>query len=440
MSISKLKVDVIVLVISNLVIGLIDFIFNIYCSQIFGPEGMGLISIVSPINCIFMSLITEGIVVTLSKIVAGQNYRNNQKDILVTLKISSISLFLWGSFIAFVLFSSAKFIANNFLGDSLLAYPIMAACPLIMLMSISNVFKGYFLGLNKIKIPAFINIGEKIFRYPILFLLIKLLLNRSSFPNITLVYICYSIGELFSVILLAVYCNYVKAKGIDYVIDRSVISANLKKIIKGALPLCLTNCLLDFTNAFSSILVKSRLISIGYSYNESLALLGKYKGMVFPLMAYPMIIIGSISSVIIPRMSTIISLGNEKYAKILIFKVLGIALLIGVFTSLVYFAFADQIGFFLYHRCDLTHMIRLTGLLAPLLYTANCTNSVLISMGKEHISFKNSFLQQTILLICLIIFTSIPSINIYGYIIALLISNIVLLSMNLHEIYMAFYR
>ena len=433
-TISKLKIDVFILIISNLLIGFIDFIFNIYCSKILGPEGMGLLSMVSPINCIFMSFITEGVIVTLSKIISHLKYHQRQSEMLATVKITAIANFLWGLLLSVILFFSAKRISIHFLGDISLSYPIMASCPLILLMSISNILKGYFLGINKIKVPAFINIAEKLFRYPVFYTLIVLLLNKTNFPSITIVYICYSIGEMLSVILLWIYYLKLKPVSVEYSINLDETRKTLKKLVKGAVPLCLTNCLLDFTNALSSILVKSRLMHIGYSYYESIGFLGKYKGMVFPIMYYPMIIIGSITSVIIPRMSTIISLGNEAYAKLLIKKVLYISLLIGIITMILYCTFAEEIGFFLYKRTDLNYMIKLTGLLSPLLYTSSSSSSILISMGKERISFRNSFLQQGTLLIGLFIFTSIPAINIYGYVLALFLSNAVLLSLNLIEI------
>ena len=50
-----------------MIIGLIEFIFNMYLSRIFGAEGLGLLSLVSPINCLFLSFMTEGLVVTISK-------------------------------------------------------------------------------------------------------------------------------------------------------------------------------------------------------------------------------------------------------------------------------------------------------------------------------------------------------------------------------------
>ncbi len=92
-------------------------------------------------------------------------------------------------------------------------------------------------------------------------------------------------------------------------------------------------------------------------------------------------------------------------------------------------------GDFFYKREDLGLMIRLAGLCSPLLYVTATTNSLLISIGKEAQSFRNSLLQQLLLLIFLILFTGMPALNIYGYIAAIALSNAVLLVQNLYALY-----
>ena len=77
-------------------------------------------------------------------------------------------------------------------------------------------------------------------------------------------------------------------------------------------------------------------------------------------------------------------------------------------------------------------MIRLTGLCAPLFYLTAASTSLLISIGQEAQSFRNSLFQQLLLLIFLLLFTGVPSLNIYGYIVAAALSNLVLLAQNLY--------
>ena len=428
----KVKQNIMLLTVSNLIIGLIEFVFNMYLSRILGAEGLGVLSLVSPINALFLSFMTEGLVVTTSKISARHQHNGNASAMASSIRITTVFSFLWSLCLTGLVFLTARPLAAWFLGDENLVYPILATCPLMLLMSISNIIKGHFLGLSKIKIPSAINISEKLLRFPILYCLIRFLLGTCSFPPVTLVFLCYAIGELQSVLLLLIYYKRTKPAAPRIPVTPGEIGRTLKPLILGAAPICMTQCLLEFVNAFSSVIVKSRLCCIGYTAAESLALLGKYKGMVFPLMNYPMILVGSTCSIVVPKISTMVASGKSCCAARLIRRSLLLALSIGCLTGLFFWFFADQIGEFFYKREDLGLMIRLAGLCSPLLYVTATTNSLLISVGKEAQSFRNSLLQQLLLLIFLILFTGVPALNIYGYIAAIALSNAVLLVQNLY--------
>lgn len=430
----KVKQNIMVLTISNLVIGLIEFVFNMYLSRILGAEGLGVLSLVSPINALFLSFMTEGLVVTISKISAKHQHDGNYSAMASNIRISTCFSFFWSLCLTGLVWITATPLATWFLGDSNLVYPILATCPLMLLMSISNIVKGHFLGLAKIKIPAMINISEKLLRFPILYCLIRFFLGAGNFHPVTLVYLCYAIGEMQSVLFLLIYYKKTKPAAPRIPVTPKEISRTLKPLVLGATPICLTQCLLEFVNAFSSVIVKSRLCSIGYTATESLALLGKYKGMVFPLMNYPMILVGSACSIVVPRIATMVSSGKSHFARRLIKRSLLLAFTIGCITCMVFWSFAEDMGVFFYGREDLGPMIRLAGVCSPLLYITATTTSLLISIGKEAQSFRNSLLQQLLLLIFLILFTGVPKLNIYGYILAIALSNTVLLLQNLYAL------
>ncbi len=431
MAFGKVKQNILVLAVSNLIIGLIEFIFNLYLTRILGAEGLGLLSLISPINCLFLSFMTEGIVVTMSKLSAKNQHFADYAAMNQSVTIATAASFLWSVMLVFIVFFTAKPIASGFLGDSRLVYPILATCPLMLLMSISNIVKGHFLGLTKIRIPSAINISEKILRFPILYFLIGFCLNRFHFPTVTLVYLCYAIGEMQSVLLLLIYYRKTKPKVKTPIPTLKEISDVLLTLAKGAAPICLTQCLLEGVNAFSSVIVKLRLCTCGYPVSESLALLGQYKGMVFPLVNYPMILVGAACSIVVPKISTLAASGKEKFAGRLIVRTLALSLVIGLLTCIIFFFFADSMGQFFYKENGLGLMIRLAGLLAPLLYMTAASTSLLIGVGREGQSFRNSLFQQLLLLIFLIIFTGIPALNIYGYLLAIALSNGVLLIKNL---------
>lgn len=428
------KRNIMVLSISNLIIGLIEFIFNMYLSRILGAEGLGLLSLVAPVNALFLSFMTEGIVVTMSKISARHQHFREYAAMDNTVKTATVASFLWALLLTGLVRLTAAPIASGFLGDPTLSAPILAICPLMILMSVSNIVKGHFLGLAKIKVPSAINISEKLLRFPILYFLIRFLLNRTDFPPVTLVYLCYAIGEMQSVVLLLLYYKKTKPVAEPQRLTIQGVRDILVPLAKGAAPICLTECLLETVNAFSSVIVKLRLCTIGYSPSEALSLLGKYKGMVFPLMNYPMILVGASCSIVVPRISTLAASGKGRFANRLILRSMILAFVIGMATAACFWFLADSMGYLFYKHDDLGFMIRIAGLCAPLLYMTATSTSLLIGIGCENQSFRNSLLQQLLLLIFLILFTGIPALNIYGYLVSIAVSNGILLFLNLRSL------
>lgn len=99
MTFGNVKQNITVLAASNLIIGLIEFVFNMYLSRILGAEGLGLLSLVAPVNALLLSFMTEGIVVTMSKISAKHNHFGRYEAMDKTVKVATVGqLFLVSAF------------------------------------------------------------------------------------------------------------------------------------------------------------------------------------------------------------------------------------------------------------------------------------------------------------------------------------------------------
>lgn len=153
--------ETLVLTISNLTTGILGFIFSIILSKELGPEGMGLYGLVMPIYNLFICLICGGMVTAISKVAAVYfnkcDFRNLNKSIETALifdLILSIS-------ISIIFFVFTPFISSNIIHDSRTLYPLKAVAPALIFVALSSILKGYFYGISKVKIPAFIDILEK---------------------------------------------------------------------------------------------------------------------------------------------------------------------------------------------------------------------------------------------------------------------------------------
>ena len=67
MAFGTVKQSIAALTLANLMIGLVEFVFNMYLSRILGAEGLGMLHLVTPINCLFLSFMETLTSATSSK-------------------------------------------------------------------------------------------------------------------------------------------------------------------------------------------------------------------------------------------------------------------------------------------------------------------------------------------------------------------------------------
>ncbi|MBP1888972.1 stage V sporulation protein B [Clostridium moniliforme] len=419
---------------SNITTGLLGFAFSIYLSKILGAEGIGLYNIIMPIYNLFICLMTAGIVAALSKVSAVYSERNETNNLTKT--INSVALFniIWALLIGVLVFFLAPLISKYGINDIRTINAIKVTCPAMVFISLSNILKGYFLGVSKIKVPALIDIFEKGMRIITITILVYAFSTNNLTTLVTLAYVSLAIGEFQSLVLLFIYYRKCIKK-----LPKSNVKADgraqlLFNVLIISLPLCINGFLSNIFATLSTLIVPRRLLVAGFSYVEALSLIGKYTGMAVTLIGIPLIVVNSINSLLIPDLSQSLSRGDSYEASVRIKKVMKISFLLGLSTTVICSLIPYELGNLFYSRNDLGSFIFMASLAAPIFFTSSIMFGVLNGLNKQGIIVRNSFIIALIEVICLFIFTSIPNINIYGYSITLFITSSFSILLNLHEV------
>lgn len=156
--------------------------------------------------------------------------------------------------------------------------------------------------------------------------------------------------------------------------------------------------------------------------------------MALTIISFPMIVVSSINSLIIPDLSQTLSKGDYYNACVRIKKVMKIAFLLGLATTIICNIIPDSLGNMFYNRDDLGTYIKISSLCAPILFTSTTMFGILNGLNRQGIILRNSLIVASVELISLFIFTSIPNINILGYAITMFITSTLSLIINLHEV------
>lgn len=154
------------LIISQIFIKIFGVIYSVYITNKtgFGDEGNAIYMSGYQIYALLLTISSIGVPNAIARLIAE---KNGQKDIINRERIFKIALFIFaiiGVVGAVLLFVFAEFIANQILEIPESALSLMVLSPAIFFVSVNSVIKGYFNGINKIKVTAKVQFIEQILK------------------------------------------------------------------------------------------------------------------------------------------------------------------------------------------------------------------------------------------------------------------------------------
>lgn len=434
MGLDKFYKNSAILTLSNFITGFIGFAFSIVLSKKLGAEGLGLFGLIMPVYSLLICLTADGLITAISKTCAVYNSKKDYRNLHRTIKVAICFMGLWSITIAILVFINASNISSFFIKDTRATDAIKIICPALIFIPMSAIFKGFFYGFERFTIPASIDILEKCIRITILLTTMSILKLNDVKSSVTIAYLALAIGEAISVLMLLFSFKFYSNKLIPVKTKVKNPLQLLVDILVISSPLCLNGFLSSILNTASTLILPRRLISIGMNYDKALELIGKFLGMSLTTVYLPFIIVGSMMTVLIPDMSLSLSKKDLWSTEKRISQVLKISYLVGLGTLIVSICIPQKLGMLFYSRNDLGTMIKIAGICCFLSYISSASFGILNGLGKQNVNLKNSLIVALEGLILVFILTSIPALNIYGYGVAIIITSITGLILNIYEI------
>ncbi|AEB75498.1 stage V sporulation protein B [Clostridium botulinum] len=427
----------ILLTLSNSTTGILKFVFSIILSRELGAEGMGLYALIMPIYDLFCCLVCGGMVTALSKQASSFYTKHDCKNLHKCIHVTIIFDLIWTIFIAVFVSLNSNYIGLKIIKDSRSIHSLILICIALIFVALSSIIKGYFYGISNVTTPSIIDIFEKFIRILVTILVIKLLPVKEIEYTVTAVYAALAAGEFVSFLLLYIFYRHSKTKDFsnhckDYPMEAS--PQLLFDILFMAVPLCVNGFLTTAISTVSTLILPRRLLLAGFSHTTSLGMIGKFSGMALTIIFFPLVVITSMSIVLIPDIAETVERKDYMVLEERLKQVIKISFLIGISTLIICFSISTPLGKLLFARDDLGTYIKFAAISAPFTYVSSTTFSILNGLGKQGVLLRNSLIVAIEELVLLYVLTSIPSINILGYGLSLLITSITSLIMNMHEI------
>lgn len=413
MRIPNLIQSTIILFLSNVVVRILGFFYKIFLSRTLDSSSLGIYYMIFNFLMICIALTTTGIPTALSCLVSNKSaLKDKHSSNVLFISTLYISFFISLFISLFVSFNS-KYFAFTLIKNQSLNILVLAICPAIVLITISNVLRGYYYGLKDVIVPAVGQIVEQVSR--ILFVYLIIMFLKNDYINCYIALLGVSIGEIVNIIYISS-CLYKNSNLYNkYTISIKDFYTSSIDTLKMSIPITCNRMSNILLNTISSMIIPSRLALSGITYTQSLNIYGVISGMVIPFIYLPFTLSSALVVNLIPSISQEVTLHNHKNVIKKISYSLLLTFLVGGFCSILFYFFSDKLCLLMFNN-KLAGTYLKSMCIVPLFLSLNHTlSAILQSIRKEVACSIITVIGMIIQLSALYFLLPIPSINILAY-------------------------
>jgi len=427
--------SVLVLMVSQVLIKLLGFIYRVYLTnrEGFGDEGNAIYSGGYLIYAVLLTISSIGVPNAISKLVSEKIAVGNKKGAQKILKIALMTFGLIGLTGTSILFFGAGYIANVILQIPETELTLVALSPAIFFVSIASVMRGYFNGTDRISVTARSQTLEQIFKTALTIIVVEIVVIMYG-TNVTIMAAGANLATTLSVLLsfgyLGIYNKtHIKEnsiKGADPTKQRAERTSQIvKKILLVSLPITLSAIMSTLNKNVDSMTVV-RYLKNFMTEKQATIQYGILSGKVDTLITLPLSFNVAFSTALVPTISAAIARKDKKSAESRISFSMLLSMLIGLPCTFGMVVFAQPILNLVFPNATsgavLLQISAFTVIFSVLAQTAN---GALQGLGKIMIPAVSGFIGLIAKIILNIILLQIPGIGVNGAAIASNINNII---------------
>lgn len=428
-----------ILLAAGIINRLLGFVPRIALPRIIGAEGVGIYQLAYPFLIVMLTVITGGIPLAIAKWIAeadSQGDLKRIKHIFRTAMLLTISIAVVMT-IAMLFFS--PLIIRHILPDARVYHAFLMMTPMLLIVGVSSVYRGYFQGMQNMIPSAVSQLVETVIR-----IIASLVLSYMFLPyglewaaaGAMLGVVAGEIGGLL--VLLWKYSREKKSKSSGEMSNPSHTPSHqpqpsvLRRLLGLSIPVTGSRLVGSLSYLLESIFTARSLAAAGIVTGIATAQYGALQGMIIPLLLLPTALTYSLAVSLVPSLSE----AAARKDKIIIHKRLHqsmrIALVSGAPFAVVMGLFAEPLCRIIYDHPEYAPMLQIMAAVGIFIYLQAPLQAALQALNKPGTALMNTFIGAAVKLVLIVQLASKPELGIYGAVIAISI-NIVLVTV-LHAI------
>ena len=358
----------------------LGFVFRIILSRTVGAEGLGIYQMAMSVFMVLLTIISSGIPFVLSRETSALYSHKKEKSAGSYISVALIFTLLLSIVICvFVPLLKGVFLA--FWTEDGCYKVLVSLLPALVFSSVYCVLRGQLWGKGNYFALCSSELYEQVIR-----IVLSLLVIKSSFSALEN---AFNLGWTMSVAcffsMLFVVGQFFLYGGRLYKPQKEF----LKPFLKQSSPITLMRIVGAFVQPLIAFIIPARLTLAGYTTSQAIGLYGVAMGMTMPLLFVPSTIIGSLSTALVPDISSAIAQNNQHHIEKRISSSITFSLSISALFVPVFMGVGEQIGLFLFDNILSGSLLQGASWVLIPLGLNGITSSLLNSLGLENKSFKN---------------------------------------------------
>lgn len=422
-----------ILIVAGMITRFLGFINRLVVARLIGEEGMGLFMMALPTLFLVITLTQIGLPVAISKQVAEADAKNDQAKVKSILTVSLITISITSAIFTLAMIFIAPIIATKLLTDERTIYPLLAISPVVPIIAISSVLKGYFQGKQNMKPQSYALVIEQIVRITCVALFINLLIPYGVEFAAAGAMASTIIGELASLSFMIYLFKRNKTIKVRYKFFSYLKASKqtLLDLLSIALPTTGSRLIGSISNFLEPIIIAQSLAIAGISTTLATKQYGEITGYVMPLLFLPTFITNSLSIALVPSIAEANAHTNKGLIHYRIHQSIRISFASGALATIVLTLFSVQLLTYMYGTANASKFLVLMAPFFLLLYIQSPLQAALQALNLARQAMWNTFIGTMCKLIILFILTSNPAFGIMGVAIAMSVGVVLITLLHL---------
>lgn len=432
-----------ILLVAGIVNRILGFIPRIMLPRVIGAEGVGLYQLGYPFFLVLVTIITGGIPLAVAKLVAEAESSGKPGRSTSILRTSLVFTTAAGFLFTFLCLFGAPWVSRYILTDPRVYHTFIAMSPMIVIVSISSVYRGYFQGKQDMIPSAVSSMLETVARVVCVLWFSYLLLPMGIAYAAAGAMLGVVVGEIVGLGVLLWQYRQLQRRQRQAAAQADTISepqqaelpaysfgATLRRILRIAIPVTGSRLVGSLSYLLESITTARSLAIAGIGVAVATSQYGALQGMVIPLLLLPGALTSSLAVSLVPSLAEAQARGDIKTIHLRLHQSLRLALVTGAPFAAIMYVLAEPICLLVYNNGEIAGMLKIMAPFALFLYAQTPLQATLQALDKPGRALINTLVGAVIKISLIFYLASNPALGIYGAVIAIIINFIIVTLMH----------